>query len=209
MAYTRDGSESRITKRLESLIGVYDMKKAIAILLVLLVAGVAFGADPASLVINTTMSGVESIKLSTTALGVSTYTAEGLDETLSFTSEDELTVPDDQTAYVNLRTNKENSYEISLSGISLISPTVDTTIGYVLTPVAGTGYSVGSALTVLKADTETPKTADPFITYTADSTSGLRVVPAAFTVALTDADWLAATAAADYTTTVTVTLTAL
>ena len=185
------------------------MKKAIAILLVLLVAGVAFGADPASLVINTTMSGVESIKLSTEALTTSTYTAEGLNETLSFTSEDELTVPDDQTAYVNLRTNKEDSYKISLSGKSLISPTVETTIGYVLTPVAGTGYSIGSALTVLKTDTATAKTADPFITYTADSTSGLRVVPEAFTVALTDAAWLAATAAADYTATVTVTLTAL
>ncbi|MFA7019111.1 MAG: hypothetical protein WC239_09035 [Sphaerochaetaceae bacterium] len=182
-----------------------NMKKAIAILLVVLVAGVMFGANPtANLVIQTKLKGVEGIKLSTTALTKSTYGTEGADETLLFESVDEVTAPTAQTAYINLRTNKANAYTINLSGQALISETVDTTIGYVLTPVAGTGYTVGSTLTVAKGDTTEDITVDPFVTYTADSTSGLRVVPAKFRVLLTGIDWLAATAADDYTTTITV-----
>lgn len=182
------------------------MKKAIAILAVLLIGALVF-ADPldtADLTLTTNVPGVQAIKLADEALTLTTFGAEDKDETLAFESLDPEVVPADKTAYINLKTNKAGSYTISLSGAALQSSTVTTTIGYEIAAVAGTGYSVGSALTVLKTDTSTPKTVASFVTFT--TAQGMRVVPAQFTVALTDADWLAATAATDYTTTVTVDL---
>ena len=181
------------------------MKKAIAILLVLLVAGVAFGADP-TLVIGTTRTGVESIKLSVMPLTTSTYGAASEDLSIVMNSvQGGDDVPPARAVYVNLRTNTTSSYNIGVSGLPLSSATTDSKIGYTLTPQTGTGYTPGSTLTVAST-AETAVEDSAFITYAANGTSGLTVTAARFDVALSATDWIAAIAASDYTTTVTVSL---
>lgn len=184
------------------------MRKTIAILAVLLIGALAFAEalDTADLILNTKVPGVQAIKLATQALALDTFGAEDKNETLLFESTDPEVVPADKTAYINLKTNKASQYTISLSGKALQSPTVDTAIGYTIAGVSGTGYTVGTGgpLTVPKTATSTPITVASFVTFTTDQ--GMRVVPAEFTVSLNGTDWKAATAATDYTTTVTVEL---
>jgi hypothetical protein len=201
MAYTRDGSETRITKRLEGLIGVYDMKKAIAILLVLLVAGVAFGATSNDLVVNTTVNELEGLKLSSTAL--TTLTAwndeTDIDEALTFTSTDAEIVPDAASFFINLRTNKKNSYTVGLSGLPLASETegVTSKIGYVIT--AGTNtFTVASTATAAVG----PTTIATFV-----AGNGMRYQSEEATVTLDSTSWMAATADSGYTATITVSIT--
>ena len=175
------------------------MKKFLAILMVLiLVSGALFAVDPVNaLTINTAVSASNSIKLSAAALTVGTWGAVGADSalTLSFTSADSETVPESQSGYVNLRTNKPSvsGYLIKISGAALASTTegVSTKIGYTITGDSG-----------LSATGTTPLSAATLFSIT-NSDGGMRVLPKQFTVALNSTDWLAATQDSAYTTTVT------
>ncbi|PKL10868.1 MAG: hypothetical protein CVV52_16255 [Spirochaetae bacterium HGW-Spirochaetae-8] len=184
------------------------MKKFLVILIALImVSGVMFAeaaatGDTDSLTINTTVRGVEAIQLSTAALALNTWGTLDL-ATLNFTSETDEVVPAAQTGVINLRTNTKLGYYVVVSALPLTSTTVDTEIGFSLIPSgsASSDATAGAGITPLKL-AETAETGT-LVSFSASTSAGMRVSYQPFTVTLTSADWLAATAATDYTTTVT------
>ncbi len=206
MAYTRDGSESRITKRLESLIGVYDMKKAIAILLVLLVAGVAFGATP-SLDLTATVNVKEGVLISLLDIAsvedFNTADDEVNDELdlESFDAEDGVTAS--STFYLVLKTNKKLGTTIGLAGSALTTGVAaDPKIGYTVATTTDGTYTKGTDLTVTNTATIAAKDSVAALGSFAAG-NGMRVESAAATITLTQTD-LDAASAGDYTATIVV-----
>jgi hypothetical protein len=105
--------------------------------------------------------------------------------------------PDAQNAYINLRTNNHSDYFINLLGTPLSVSAVSSKIGYTITPISGTGYSIGDPLIVDASHVN--DSVVYFVTF--PGTSGMRVVPAKFSVELNESDWNSASEG-DYTATV-------
>lgn len=185
------------------------MKKAIAILLVLLVAGAAFGGTfdsytndaDASLVLQTTVAGRYGVKVSDAALTSETLGAL-ITEFLGVTSiTDPVIFSEDapsDTLYVHYMTNQKIQAVVDVDADPLASGTagIDTKIGYTVT-VDGTPTEVASTASAVNIK---------FIEE-AGVTNGMRVASKAFTIAMDTDDFLAATAASDYETTWTINLT--
>lgn len=205
MAYTRDGIETRIKKRLEGRIGVYSMKKAIAILLVLLVAGVAFGATP-SLDLTATVNLKEGvlISLSDIATVAAFNTADDeVNDVLDFESFDAEGDSVSSSFYLVLKTNKKGGTSIGLSGSALTTGDEDDPmIGYTVATTTGGTYTKDTDLIV--TNTATTLAMDSVEVLGAfDAGNGMRVQSAAATITLTQAD-LDAASAGDYTATIVV-----
>lgn len=186
------------------------MKKAIAILLVLLVAGVVFGAD-ASLSLQAAVNLRQKVLIS--AAGDITNKGEfdtantGTPEVFSLGSFE----ADDSGSfatsfYLYLLTNKKAATSIELKGTPLVltgGVETDQAIGYTITTTNGTNYTASAALVV--ADDDATEIASASYTTVGEfaSGTGMRVEKAASAIALTEADLLLANAG-DYTGTVVV-----
>ncbi len=178
------------------------MKKAIAILIVLLVTGIAFAAGPASgeLAVTTSVTGFEGIKLSLEngVSQIADWNNLGTDTLPLDLGDDDGTAAPSGTFYVNLRTNKAAAITIGFSGAKLTAG-LATEVDYTIAAVAGTGYtSVGTFNTA--ASTESTNV----IEFTAAS-NGARVVPAEVAIAVDQDTWELAMEG-DYETTVTVSI---
>lgn len=206
MAYTRDGSETRIKKRRESRIGVYDMKKAIAILLVLLVAGVAFGATP-SLNLTATVNVKEGVLISLSDIGTVAAFNTADNETTATLDLEDFVAEDDVTAsvpfYLVLKTNTTLGTTIGLAGSALTTGVeADPKIGYTVATTTAGDYTKGTDLVVSNAATLAAKDSVAALGSFAAG-NGMRVESAAATITLTQAD-LDAASAGDYTATIVV-----
>lgn len=188
------------------------MKKAIAILLVLLVAGVAFGADTfsgytndgsASLELQTVVAGRYGVKVTSDAVTGGTLGAL----ITAFINANEVSTPivftenaPTETLYINYMTNQKIQAIVDVTATPLESDDeeITTKIGYTvtvdLTDTEVTSSSTGTEITFFDESSET---------------NGMRVQSKAFTIAMNTDDFLAATAAADYETTWTIALTTL
>jgi len=172
------------------------MKKAIAILLVLLVAGVMFGADE-QLDLKANVAVQQGVLISLTDI-----TTVGGFNTANTGEVAELDLENATSAefYLVLKTNKKTATTIGLSGSALTTGVVaDPNIGYVIsttTEVEGDFVRTGD-LTVLKTNTTSSMaTTDPLGTFSAGN--GMRVMSAKATITL-DANDYAAASAYDYT----------
>lgn len=177
------------------------MKKAIAILIVLLVTGIAFAAGPASgeLDVTTSVTGFEGIKLSLEngVSQIADWNNLEAPQPLNLGVDDGTAAPSG-TFYVNLRTNKAAAITIGFSGAKLTAG-LATEVDYTITTAGGTGYtSVGTFNT--KTSTESANV----IEFTAAS-NGARVVPAEVAIAVDQGTWELAMEG-DYETTVTVSI---
>lgn len=182
------------------------MKKAIAILLVLLVAGVAFGATP-SLDLTATVNVKEGVLISLSNITtVTAFNTADDEETASLDLED-FVAEDDVSAsvpfYLVLKTNKKLGTTIGLAGSALTTGVAaDPKIGYtVATTTAGT-YTKGTDLIVTNTATIAAKDSVEAL-GSFDAGNGMRVESAAATITLTQTD-LDAASAGDYTATIVV-----
>jgi hypothetical protein len=178
------------------------MKKAIAIILVLFVAGMAFSAGPATgeLDVATSVTGFEGIKLSL-ASGVSeiaAWNALGTDTLSLDLGDDDGTAAPEGTFFVNLRTNKAAAITVGFSGDKL-SAGLATDVDYTITTAGGTGYTSAGTF-----NTKTSTEATNVLEFTSAS-SGARVVPAGVAITVDQDTWELAMEG-DYTTTVTVSI---
>ena len=171
------------------------MKKFTIIFIFLFVVS-SFAFSGVDLNLSLDVGGENFIKLSAAALSIGSewnFADEDLD--LDF-GENVQT----KSAYLNLRTNKNTTYYANVSGAPMTTTGVNSPeIGYIITPVAGTGYSVNSnSLEVV----ESGGTASLNHLFTYPAKHGMRVVAAEFTVTINDTDRQAATEG-DYEATVT------
>jgi hypothetical protein len=170
------------------------MKKALAILLVLLVTGVAFGADE-QLNLKANVAVQQGVILSltdVTTVGDFVTANTGTPAVLDFVN---ATTKD---FYLVLKTNSKVATTIGLSGSALTTGVAsDPNIGYVISTATGTGYTRTADLTV----PETATTSS--MAFVADlgafgTGNGMRVMSTKATITL-DADEYAAASAANYT----------
>jgi len=182
------------------------MKKAIAILLVLLVAGAAFGAT-ANLDLAATVNVKEGVLISLTDI-----TSIGAFNTADDETDDELAlgafdVEDGVSAsaafYLVLKTNKKLGTSIGLSGSALVTGVAeDPGIGYTVTTTSEGTYTASNALVVANdATLAAMDSQDPVGSFAAGN--GMRVQSAPATITLTQAD-LDLASAGDYTATIVV-----
>lgn len=182
------------------------MKKAIAILLVLLVAGVAFGATP-SLDLTATVNVKEGVLISLLDIAsvedFNTADDEVNDELdlESFDAEDGVTAS--STFYLVLKTNKKLGTTIGLAGSALTTGVAaDPKIGYTVATTTDGTYTKGTDLTVTNTATIAAKDSVAALGSFAAG-NGMRVESAAATITLTQTD-LDAASAGDYTATIVV-----
>lgn len=177
------------------------MKKTIAILLVLVIGMVGVWAandNDTTLMLNSTVSGKYGLKIDSTGVTGATLSEKiasfnNLTEVASTSFNDgDLT----ETLYVNYMSNQKIKATVTTSMLPMSSNTVTSKIGY--------GVTVGTTTTEVPADAESGVA----ITFIEDAVeiNGMRVVSQAFTINVDSTEWQAAGAAADYTTTWTVTL---
>jgi hypothetical protein len=184
------------------------MKKLIAILLVLLVASVAFGAGPfngytnsatkSDLELTTTVAGRYGLKVTADQLGTLTpaafISATDVAE-IPFTENVDGTV-DSETFYINYMTNQRIMASVTATADPLVGETTgnDSTIYYTVTPAVGSAVDVEAAGTSITLYAETA------------ISKGMRVVSESFTIAMDSDTWLNATQDS-YSTTWTINLT--
>ncbi len=184
------------------------MKKLIAILLVLLVASVAFGAGPfdgyvnsaekADLKLTTTVAGRYGLKVTAAQLGTLTPAAFiGATDVIEipFTENQDGTV-DPETYYINYMTNQRIKASVTATASPLEGAVAenDSTIYYTVTPPEGSAVDVESANTSITLYEET------------EVSNGMRVISESFTIAMDPDTWLNATQD-EYSTTWTINLT--
>lgn len=179
------------------------MKKTIAILLVLVLAGVGLFAVPLTdnqteLELKTAVGGQYAVKISsdeitTTDLASKISTFKTLSEVTSATFDDSTAL--DVDLYVSYLSNQKIQAKVSVSAAPMASSDTSTKIGYIVS---------GSF-------TDSPVTVDATKTITfydeGSVVNGMRVFSKAIKIAMIQDDWTAATAADNYTTTWTVNLT--
>lgn len=188
------------------------MKKAIAILLVLLVAGVMFGGTfnsynndtESELILNTIVAGRTGVVISDTNLSGDTLGAK-ISSFLTLSEKGSVTFTEDFNSaelFIAYMTNLKNPAIVSVSASPLAADDVSTKIGYNVT--------IDSETPILVEKEGGPVT----ITFwdegeTAPANGGMRVESKTLNIAMLEADFLAATGGADlnYTTTWTVNLT--
>lgn len=181
------------------------MKKTIAILLVLVIGMVgvfAANVNQDTLQLTSQVSGKYGLKIATAAatganLGALITSFGDLTEVSStlFTDND-LT----ETVYINYMSNIKNKATVTTTMTPMISQTVATQIGYSVI-VGGTVPHEVSAGTE-----ESPVTLDVTFIEDAEVMNGMRVVSKSVKIDVDSAEWQAAGAATDYTTTWTVNL---
>lgn len=180
------------------------MKKTIAILLVLVIGMVGVWANNATadLELTTSVAGKYGLKIASRAVTGATLGAlvtdfndnlvgELLVSEVPFTDTD-LT----ETLYINYLSNQKIQATVTTTMNPMSSVDTSTNIGYSVTVGTGTPVVVGKAASSV---------AITFIDEGSE-TNGMRVVGQDFTINMNADDWLAATAAENYTTTWTVTL---
>jgi hypothetical protein len=166
------------------------MKKAIAILLVLLVAGAAFGAtgDTAgstSLTLNSLVSPNSDLFISDTDLSGS-IEVSNFSSLLTSNEITEVSFDDENLSailYVYMKSNIRAGYTVVVESPSALASTIDTTttIGY---SINGTAVDGSSNFTLADID----------------AGNGMRIANESFTIAMTQADWDLASADITYTT---------
>lgn len=169
------------------------MKKAIAILLVLLVAGVMFGADQ-SLNVSSSVGLNETFLLSTA--DITDFTATEAVETLALGSSSS------GTFYMGLRTNKKTVTYVKISGSALVTGTSgDNAIGYTISTTTDDDWTKVVDLTVPKTATLAAKTGATIGTFAGGV--GMRGMTAPATITLNATD-LGLAPAATYSATLTI-----
>ncbi len=158
------------------------MKKALAILLVLLVAGVAFGANDAStnLYLQTAVGDQFGVVI-TTPSADPTNKLEFAELTPVGTSGSPIVFTDtalSKSLEVHLMTNKNSAYTVTVLANPMIASGVTTKIGYTVTPLGGSTFSV------LSSSSDVPITLNSIV-----ATAGLRFSSKEFTIAMSKADW--------------------
>lgn len=185
------------------------MKKLIAILLVLLVASVAFGAGPFDtyttnsatkndLELTTTVAGRYGLKVTAAELTTLTPAAfiGATDVTeIPFTENEDGSV-DSETFYINYMTNQRIMASVTATASPLKGSVAenDSTIYYTVTPAVGDAVDVESDDTTITLYAETAVS------------NGMRVISDGFTIAMDPTTWLNATQDS-YSTTWTINLT--
>ena len=151
------------------------MKKAIAILLVLLVAGVMFGANEASLSVSTSISAVTGLKISQDA-AITNWSTAGI-TTLSTP----LTATAVTDLFVNLQTNKKTSFTINIDAPHLANNdnTITYKIPYVVTAAANGGGTASAPVNSGAVD-------QPLVTFIGDPGTGLRILNHGFSIDVDD-----------------------
>ena len=176
------------------------MKKLIAILLVLLVASVAFGAN-AQLDLLTTVKLREQVLITdddgiTNKGGFDAAILEGTVEIdLGEFEADDAGTEYETPFYLYLLTNQKAATSIALKGtpLQLSGGSVDDiNIGYTITTAAEGEYSVTAPLVVDNEDTTTLNSASFTTVGTFGAGNGMRVQKAPATIALASADLLLA-----------------
>jgi hypothetical protein len=180
------------------------MKKTIAILLVLVIGmvGVFANNNTANLELSTSVAGKYGLKIASRAVTGATLGALVTDFNDNLVGEilvSEVPFTDSNltaTLYINYLSNQKIQATVTTTMDPMSSADTSTKIGYSVTVGTDTPVVVG------KAASSVPVT---FIDEGSEI-NGMRVVGQAFTIDMNYDDWLAATAATNYTTTWTVTL---
>ncbi|MGE0073957.1 MAG: hypothetical protein AB7S52_01880 [Sphaerochaetaceae bacterium] len=156
------------------------MKKAIAILLVLLVAGVAFGAAEASLQVSSSVTPLTGLKISQVS-AISDWETAGI-----ATLTTPLTGVPVTDLFVNLRTNKKTSFTINIDAPDLTN--TDTSISYSIPYTVAATAGDGTA-----ADAVASGTVDQLlVSFDGDTGTGMRILSHGFTIDVDDTAYGAA-----------------
>lgn len=151
------------------------MKKAIAILLVLLVAGAAFGANDASLQISSTINPVTGLKISQVS-AITEWATAGISELTTPLTADAVT-----DLFVNLQTNKKTSFTINIDTPDLAN--TDTSITYTI-PYTVTAAASGDGTAAAAVSSGTVD--QPLVTFGGDTGTGLRILNHGFSIDVDD-----------------------
>lgn len=151
------------------------MKKAIAILLVLLVAGVMFGAEDASLSVSTSINAVTGLKISQAA-AITNWSTAGITQLSTA-----LTATAVTDLFVNLQTNKKTSFTINIDAPHLTNSdnTITYIIPYVVTAAESGGGTASAAVSSGTVD-------QPLVTFGGNLGTGLRILNHGFSIDVDD-----------------------